>query len=234
MAGFGATTDPWSFVETGINLVSTSPSPRTGSAAQAGDSRGDVLDETIYDTGTTDEATYEVCPGKTVEFYDTSDTAHEYDFRLGKVIDSKVITSIAVNRSSTEIMQVVIGGENCPSADSAVAKFIPVFPTGFLAGGKNAVAAGISVTAGRVITSSVTNSAQVSKGLDSGGAQACKDIYAGRAESTNELVSSDTAPAATADTANGWALTPGQTSGESNTGYPTASIGSFQNLTRDT
>ncbi len=225
MAGFGATNDPWSFAETGINLVSVGNDARTGSAAQCVDSNGDVVEETVYDTGASYEATYEVCPGKTAVFFDTST-----DFRLGKVLSSKVITSIAVNRSNTDRLSITIGGENCPTADSNMPKFVPVFPSGYLVGGFGALAAGVTVSAGKVISSSVTNTVQVSKGLDSGGAQVCKNVYAGRAEATNELQSCDTAPAAAADT--GWTLAPGAAVGESNTGYPTKTVAVFQNLER--
>ena len=235
MAGFGVATDPWAFADTYINLISSTPGAKTGSAAQCPDSNGDVIDETEYDTGATHEAEYEVLPGGSASFKDTS-----VDFRLGKVISSKVITGIVVSRNNTGgRLNVKISGENCPQADSAVAKFTPVFAdttatAAYLTGGLNALVMGIVVSAGRVVASTVTASVQVAKGLDSGGAQVFKGVYNGRMEASNDLVSSDTAPAAAADTTNSWVLTASNSKGETNTGYPTATISAYRNMTRDT
>ncbi len=233
MAGFGAVTDPWGFAETGINLLS-SGSSQQGSNAQCPDSLGNVIEETVYDTGSAPTATYLVCAGKTATFYDSSDTSSIIDFRLGKVISNNAITGIVATRSNTDELQLTISGENSPLGDTALAKFTPVFPSGYLAGGKAALEAGIVSSAGRVISSSVTGSLSVSKGLDSQGAQACKSTYAGRMEANNEFMSCDTLPAAVADTANGWALNPSTGAAEINTGYPTATFDAFQNLAQDT
>jgi len=227
MAGFGATIDHWSFADTNIHLVSSS-NPVSGSNAQSEDSTGDVLCETVYDTGTAPSSTYRVCKGGTAVFYDTA-----VDFRLGTVISGKVITSIAANRNNKSELEITISGENMVGDTASLSTYTPVFPTGYLAGGKNAIEAGIVSSAGRCISSSVTNSVQVAKGLDSLGNQACKEIYAGRAEATNELQSCDTAPAWVADTTNGWALLPNKSPSEDNTSYNSASGGAFQNILAD-
>jgi hypothetical protein len=229
MAGFGASTDPWSFADTNIHLTGYSSSGQ-GSSAQALDSRGNILDETTYDTGAEVSATYSVCAGSSAVIYDT---ATSVDFRLGKVISGNVITSIEAARSNTNNIEITISGENTSEADSDMAKFTPTFPTGYLAGGKGALAAGIVVSAGRVISSSVSASCSVAKSLDSDGAQACKAVYGGRMESNNELMSSDTVPAAVADTANGWTLNASPSHAESNTAYPTATYGAYANLAQD-
>jgi len=226
MANFGATTDPWSFADTTIHLVSYS-NPISGSNAQSEDSMGTVLCETVFDTGTGPSATYRVCKGRTAVFFDTVT-----DFRLGKVISSKVITSIACARSNKEELEITIAGENMVGDSGAVVT--PVFPTGYLAGGKNAIQAGIVGSAGRCISSSVTNTIQVAKGLDSLGNQVCKEVYGARAEATNEFQSCDTDPAWVADTANGWALLPNKSQNEDNSSYPSATGGAFQNLALDT
>lgn len=232
MAGFGATTDVWSFAETGISLQGNGSSQQ-GSTGQAVDSYGNIVEETPYDSGATYNANYKVCAGKTVTFYDTTTAV---DFRLGKVISGKVITSIEVTRSNTDVMEIAISGENCPAADSAVAKFTPLFPADtsapYLAGGKHAIEAGIGVTAGRVVSSSCTASVSVSKALDSQGAQICKAVYAGRMDASNELMSSDTAPAAAAADST-WTLAKTVSTAETNTGYPTATYEAYKHLAQD-
>lgn len=241
-AVFGIISDPWSFAAQDtalvkrIHPVNKADGQRTGSAAQCQDSRGDVIDEDVYDTGTTLEMTYEVDPGYTAIIKDTS-----HDFRLGKVISGRVITSIKADRSNTDRLKITIGGENCPQGDSLVAKFTPIWPdTAYLTGGKDAKAAGITITKGKVISSSCANTVQVAKGLDSVGKQTFKDVYAGRAEMSNELMSCDDAPAATVNAAGSTDTTvvlqllPAKTGAETNTGYPTLTVGSFGNLVRDT
>ena len=230
MSGFGAVTDPWSFTETGINLLSSGLAQQ-GSNAQSVDSRGNVDEETVYDIGGAPTATYGVCAGITPTLYDT---ATSKDFRLGKVISNNVITNIVVTRSNTAQLQITISGENSPLVDSLVAKFIPVLPSGYLVGGKGSKDAGIVKSAGKVISSSVTGSVSVSKGMDSQGDQVCKAVYAGRMEANNEMMSCDTYPAAVADTVNGWALNPSTGTAQVNTGYPTATYDAFQNLAQDT
>ena len=227
MSAFGASTDHWAYAETGINLISSSNST-SGSNATAEDSNGNVVCETVFDTGATYQSVYEVCKGKTVKFYDTATST---DFRIGKVISGKVITGISVARNNKNRLNITIDGENCPSADSLVSKFTPIFPSGYLAGGKGAVAAGITVTAGKCISSSINVTAQVVKGLDSQGDQVCKEVYAGREEGGNELMTCDTAAAATVDT--GWTLAPSGGLQESSGGYPTKTVDVFRNLAQD-
>jgi|TARA_Y100000310_G_C20664441_1_gene806658 hypothetical protein len=222
MANFGATTDPWSFADTTIHLVSYT-NPTSGSNAQSEDSQGTVLCETVFDTGTSPSATYRVCKGGTASFT---------GFELGKVISSKIITSITASRSNKEELEITIAGENMVGDSGAVVT--PVFPTGYLAGGKNAIEAGVVSSAGRVISSSVTNTIQVAKGLDSLGNQVCKEVYGARAETTNEFTTCDTDPAWVADTANSWALQPNNSPSEDNSSYPSATGGAFQNLALDT
>jgi hypothetical protein len=231
MAGFGAKTDPWGFADTKVNLTGYSASGQ-GSSAQCQDSLGNIVEETTYDTGQEVSATYSVCAGHSAVLFD-SDTAAPVDFRLGKVISGNVITSIEVARSNTSNIEITISGENTSEADSDMAKFTPAFPSGYLAGGKGAIAAGIVISAGKVISSSVSASCSVAKSLDSDGAQACKAIYAGRLESNNELMSCDTIPAAVADTANGWTLNSAPSLAESNTAYPTGTFGAYANLDQD-
>jgi hypothetical protein len=231
MPGFGANTDTLAFAETGIHLISVAPS-KQGSAAQCPDSNGNVVEETVFDTGTGYVHRYEVDQGKTALIYDT--TAAK-DFRLGKVIGGKVITGINAIRSNTEKLAIELTSENTSQTDTQVEKFTPSYPANFLAGGKGALAAGIVISAGKVISSSINSNVQVSKGLDSNGDQVTKEVYAGRMEASNELMSNDTDPVAVADTANGWALSPGGSGpGETNTGYPTRTSEAFQNLAQDT
>jgi len=224
-AGFGATTDVWSFADTNVILQASQPAMKTGSLAQAEDSKGSVTEETSYDTGSTASATYRVNKGGTVSFSAVM---------LGKVVAGKVVTSIDVSRSNKDDLQVVIAGENCPSADSMVEKVTPVFDSAFLAGGKNAVAAGIVISKGKVISSSIKCSVQVVKGLSALGAQVIKDVYKGRMEATNEVQSCDTAPAAVADTANGWHLAPAGGASQTNTAYGTTTFEAYKNLALDT
>ena len=217
--GFGASTDHWGFAGTGINLIS-STNPQSGSNAQSEDSNGDVPCETVFDTGLAPSATYEVCQGTTASF-----ASH----KLGQVISSQVITSIAATRNNKSRLQIVISGENMEGDSGAT--YTPVFPASYLVGGKGALEAGISLSAGRVISSSVTNTVQIVKGLDSLGNQACKEVYAGRAESTNEMQSCDTAPAFSA--AASWTLMPNKTPNEDNSSYGSTTGGAFQNILAD-
>jgi hypothetical protein len=244
-AVFGISSDPWAFAAQDtatskrIHPLNVADGQQTGSAAQCMDSQGDVISETVYDTGSTKEVTYEVDPGFTPSFYDT---VNSIDFRLGRVVTGRVITSVKVDRNNSgRRVQIVITGENCPQTDTQVAKYTPVWPdSAYLTGGQDSRLAGITITKGKVISSSVTNTVQVAKGLDSVGKQVFKGVSAGRCEMSNELMSCTDAPAATVD-ADGSTdttvvlkLMPSKTAAESNTGYPTLTVGVFGNLVRDT
>jgi hypothetical protein len=219
---FGATTDHFGMTDTGVNLIS-SDNGKSGSIADCLDSEGDIVAQKPYDTGNTYEETLEVCQGKSATLKP-----------LGTVVSSKVITSIKGDRSGTSRLKLTVGGENCPSADSVVRKFTVDVDSAVLAGGKGGLGIGIIVSKGRVISSSFSATAEVAKGLDSQGRQVCKDVYGAKIEASNELQSCDTAPAAIADTANGWILAPsGGGPKQVNTGYPTTTFNVIKKLAQD-
>lgn len=229
MGSFGVKTDIWGFATAGIESINSSAAPQSAQG-QCLDSHGNVTAETVYDTGKSPTQRYRVCKGTTALIFDT---ATAIDFRLGKVINGNAITSIVAEPSNSKDFEIEIGGENSPLPDSQVAKFTPLYPPGYLAGGKNARLAGAVQTVGSVLSSSINASVTVSKGLDSQGNQSCKEVSAGRMEATNELTTCDTAIAVVADTANGWTGKPTGDPSQEQTGYPTLTFEAFQNLAED-
>ena len=225
MSGYGANTDYWGFADTNTKLQGSTKNP-TISEAQCEDSNGDVASSTMYDSTADISATYKSCSDTAFVFYDTTKAA---DFRLGKVIDGYVITSIAPDTNNKERPGLVISGVKCSAADSVVAKYDPSDLE--IAGVRKATAIGFTPdTATNLLSSSVTGTVQVARVLDSQGAEACCDVYGGRIEATNELVGCTGDPGGAADT--GWTLSGGPSEDEGNTQYVGGSVSLFKNLAK--
>jgi len=221
--GFGVSTDPFSFTDTYVEIQSRSVSPE-GSEAQCEDSNGDIIESTIHGEFSPVEATYKVCRTGTFDSV----------VKIGAVKGSYVITSIAATRNNKDALSVtVMGTPKSIFGDTAtIPTYTPVWPAGYLAGGLGALEAGVSVSAGRVISSSITFAADNVKVADSLGDIACVGLFGGRMEATNELQSCDTEPAATADT--GWTEAAGSGAlSEGNTDYVTKTVSAFRNITQD-
>jgi len=223
---FGVDTDIWGFGDTNVKIQSTTPKDSSASEAQCEDSNGDVSESTMHDSQSSVSATYQSCSDTAFVFYDTTTVV---DFRLGKVIGGKVITSIETGTDSKSRPTVTISGESCSSADSEVAKYDPSDIA--VAGTRKATAIGATVDSNSKLTSS-SGSASVStaKVLDSDGNEACKDVYGGRIEASNDFSGCGGAPGASADT--GWTKSAGASENQENTGYATGSISVFKNLTK--
>lgn len=220
---FGVTSDPFSYTDTYVEIQSRNVNPE-GSEAQCEDSRGDIVESTIYGEFSPVEATYKVC--RTGSF----DSAT----KIGDVKGSYVITSIAATRNNKDALSVtVMGVPTSIFGDTAtIPTYTPVWPTGYMAGGLGSLEAGISLSAGRSISSSITFAAENVKVPDSVGDFKCVGLFAGRMEATNEVQSCDTEPAASA--ASGWTLAAGNGAiADGNTEYQTATFGAFRNIIQD-
>jgi len=220
---YGVTADPFSFTDTSVEIQSRNLNPE-GSEAQCEDSRGDIIESTIYGEFSPVEATYKVCRGGSFDSVT----------KIGAVKGSYVITSIAATRNNKDALSVTVTG--IPTAifgDTAtIPTYTPVWPAGYMAGGLGSLEAGISLSAGRSISSSITFAADNVKVADSLGDISCVGLFAGRMEATNEAQSCDTEPAAAADT--GWTLAPGSGAiADGNKEYQTATFGAFRNIIQD-
>jgi len=222
---FGADTDFWSFADTNIIVQGSTQSP-VKSEAQAVDSVGDATNATMYDCYTEVSVTYRSCSDTALVFYDAG-----IDFRLGKVISSNVITSIAVSTEPTGRPEIVISGRSCPVGDTAVTKYAPSDLE--IAGTRKATPIGVTADTGSKVTgASGTASVDVAVVLSNVGQTSCLDVYGGRVEASNDIVGATADPSAAADT--GWTIGGGPSEDKENTGYGTGSISVFKNLTKDT
>lgn len=228
---FGITSDIWSFSDTslGISLQGVESTPKSATEAQALDSVGDVVAETLHDTtyGQAVSATYK-CPlsASTIDFYDTTTSK---DFRLGKVIGGYVITNISASTSNgTDPVEITIAGQKTVSADTTIAKYDPGFT---LVGGPGAQKCGFTVDASsRLNSTSITASVDVGRSMDSNGEELSTHVTKGRLEGSHTVVGVTGAPEGTADT--GFLLLNGPSNTESNTGYESGTATVFKNLTR--
>jgi len=219
---FGADTDYWGFADTNIKLQSSSKTP-SKSEAQCVDSNGDVSASTLYDTYDEFSCVYRSCGDTALVFYDT---ASAVDFRLGKVISNKVITSISVSTDNTSRPEITIAGRDCATADGAVRYFAPTDLE--IAGARTATPIGASAdTVSKVTGSNATASANVAVTLDSNGAESCLDLHGGRVEATVDVVGCTGDAGVSADT--GWSDM-GAGLNKENTAYSTGSISVFKNL----
>ena len=223
---FGVDTDPWGFADTHRKIQSATPNDSSATEAQCEDSNGDVNESTMHDTQNSITATYKSCHDTAFVFYDTT---AGIDFRLGKVINGKVITGIEVTTSNKERPSCTISGESTVSADTAVAKYDPSDLE--ISGERKATKIGATVDTNSKLTgSSASASVSVTKELDSDGNEGCKDVYGGRVEATNDFMGCGGAPGASADT--GWTKNAGPSKVQENTSYESGSIVVFKNLTK--
>ena len=225
---YGADTDLWGRADTMWELQSSSESPGK-SEAQCVDSNGDIEASTLYDTVTEISCSYKMKINGSAIFYDT---ATSVDFRLGKVINSYVITGITMGTNNTDFTDLTISGRSCPSADSVVSKYQPTDSLVTIA--RKAQFIGVSDTSGvtRCTGSSYTASVSVATCMDSVGTTAALDVYGGREEATNSLVGCTGDPIVVADT--GWTLSSGPSNAKENTAYGTGDVTVFKNIARDT
>jgi hypothetical protein len=219
----GIRTSEFGALFTGELIQSRAFSP-TGSSAQSEDSKGDVLCEAVFGEYTPLEETFKFCRGSSM---DTS-------VKLGQVEGNYVIKKITATRNNKDALTVAVLGIPVGSVgDTAtLPQYTIPWPTGYSAGGNGAVAAGFTVSAGRVISSSLTAEIKDNPVADSKGDIACMGFFGGRVESNNEVQSCDTAPAAavTGD----WTASPGSGAAkEGNTEYETKTFQAFINIVRD-
>jgi len=219
----GVNTSVFGALFTGELIQSHNLNPE-GSSSKGEDSLGDVLCEEVYGEYSPIEETFKFCRG----------SSFDSTVKLGQVESSYVISRIVLGRTNKDILTATVTG--MPSSIVGDTATLPTYtipwPSGYSAGGAGAIAAGITVSAGRLISSSVTASVENTMGLDSNGDPACVNFYAGRLEATNEIQSCDTQPAASV--AASWTLAPGAGAlAETNTDYETGTWGAFRNIVRD-
>jgi hypothetical protein len=216
---YGPGSDLFGFAAAGIELQSTSISPQ-GSEAQAADENGDIQESTVYGAWSTASQTYKVGGGTTATLPN-----------IGSKPTAHYITKIEVKRSNNDVLTITIEGVSEAFVTSTPKEYDvgAVMPTGYLVGGKGAVLAGITLSAGKVISSSISCGVSLTPPmLSAAGAVVDMDIFGGRMDATNECQSATVITPA-ADT--GWALAPGTGSAaDSNTSYSTQTVTAFRNV----
>jgi len=225
---FGATTDHFGIADTNWKLQSSDKSP-ISSNANAQDSNGDNVCETVFDTAYSYTATYGFCgtgdtSGNVVwpTLYAGSDTAN-----------AKLRTGYSVATSNTARPTLTVNGEDAfGTSNSTYTVAPPTIPAAKLATAMGFVADTASVT--RVNSSSWNFTTQTAYVQDSQGQRCQADVYQGRIEASGELTSCTSTATAIADTANGYTLSGPVGSSETNTAYGTATVNVFKNVLADT
>jgi hypothetical protein len=219
---------------TGISLQSVSDPTMEASEAQAEDSNGDVVAETLYDTdaGHSVSCEYKCYKNLLLSTSDTSGgTATGLSLIVGTVVNGYVITGFDISTGNKEFPGITVNAQKTNASDSDVAKYT-VDQTFY--GRKQAQAFGFAVdTNSRLIGSTLTVSGDIGdRVLDSTGSELALDLNTGRMEGSHDIQGVTGAPGGAADT--GWSLLNGPSEDESNTEYASGSATVFQNLTQDT
>lgn len=230
---YGVTTDYFGLADTIHQIQSSAKNPATGGNAQATDSNGDVQCEKVFGNYDVFEASYRLVDH-------TQDTSGyvarnlDTDVQIGQIfaIDTAtnaIVTGVEVTTSPTEHPMMSITAEQYFGETTGQ----PTYASGATvlcirrAQGFGIVAGGSS----RVTSGTLSLSGQSEAVTDSQGDRVQTTVYQGRADATADLTICTGTPTAVADTANGYALNAGVSSAQENTGYGTASIAVFKNLT---
>lgn len=222
---FGANTDHWAFADTNHVLQSSSKPPQKSNAT-ALDSEGDVVAETVYDTGAGYECVYRHA-GAAAWALD-GDTVAPH-IRIGAIVSSnKIITGITAATSNTERPLVTVTGEDFVGDTASQLQYATGIsvPTGKIAGGMGALSPD---TNSRIVSSTMTATGQVAKAQDSDGTTVTVDVYQGRVEVSAELQSATSTAGGSADT--GFTADGPVASSEENTGYGNSTLTVFKNIT---
>jgi hypothetical protein len=207
---------------TGIELQKIDHSPE-GQEAQAKDANGDVVASTVYGLWERVTHTYKVHNGTTVTAGDLGSVAGTLYY----------LTKFKADRSNDNTLTITAEGvlSSLFAAAPQLYAINALFPAGYLTGGRGALAAGITVSAGAVISGSVEASATLMDPLlSAAGAVVDLDLFAGRMTATNECQAATGVPAATA--AASWQLEPGSGSqSDDNASYGTKTFTAFRNIT---
>jgi len=213
----GVSADPYGFADTNIKIISNSLGEST-SQAQATNELGDITCESVFDTTTERTCVYQT----------TTDGALSFtSVKPGTVISGEVIKGISVETSSGSRPTISITGKSTKGISGSFKTY--EFDIG-LTGKLGAQAIGIEATTGNVNSSSASIQVQESQVDDEEGNEARRDIYAGRIEVSNDLVSCSGLPAWTVDTDY---TQSGKDENFENKDYPTASVSLFQNIFAD-
>ena len=225
---FGATTDHFNIADTNWHLLTSGKSP-VSSAANAQDSTGDNVCETVFDTAFSYTATYAPCGTG-----DTSGNVEWPTLYLGNDTTSAILrTGYSVATSNTARPVLTVNGETAFGTSNATYTLAP--PT--ISIGKVASAMGFvpdTATVTRVTGSTWGITGQTAYVQDSQGQRCQSDVYGARVEASGELVSCTATATAIADTTNGYAVTGPVGNAETNTGYGTGSVAVYKNITADT
>jgi hypothetical protein len=218
----GANTDHWSLADTNHKLMTSSKTPQKQNA-QAVDSEGDVVAETVFDTRYTYEAQYRHVGTAAWALDSVVNPA-----KLGQIVASnKIITGITIATTNTERPTVTVTGEDY-AGDTATQQVYATglsVPTGKIASGLGAITPDAN---SRIVSSTANCTAQVASAQDSEGTTVTVDVYAGRVEVSAELQSATAVAGATADT--GYTADGGTGSNEENTGYGGSTFAVFKNI----
>ena len=225
---FGAT-DYHSLADTKTELQT---GERQASATRTNfmDSLGDIACETVSGELLTWVNGYRLIGGDTcaISTYIKGGTITAIDTNT-----NAVCTQIELETSNTARPLLTVTSEQFFGTDTTnQATFTPPF-TG-IARNKTAQAIGFTLTGSTKLTGSrATLTCQIEHVKDSVGDYAATDVYGAVAEVTGDLAICTGTPAATADTANGWALAQDVALSSSNEAYGTGTINVFKNIARD-
>ena len=225
---YGANTDKFGISDTNWKLLSYSADP-ISSNANAQDSNGDNVCETVFDTAYSYSAEYQFCGAG-----DTSGNVTWPTIVLGNdTTNSVLVTGATISTSNTERPRLSMSGEDPFGASTnAYTLTLPTVPAAKKATAMGFVPDTTSVT--RVNSSSWTATAQTSYVQDSDGQRCLADVYQARIEASGDLVSCTSTATAIADTANGYTLSGPVGKSESNTSYGSSTVNVFKNLLADT
>lgn len=215
---YGPGTDLLGLAGVGIELQSVSTAP-TGAEAQCADENGDILDAEVYGTYARVTCRYKVRSGVTVTVPS-----------LGAAGGSYYLTKFGAKTSNNDQLEITAEGILSTLFEVAPKVYDISSAFGTLTGGKGAVLFGITLSAGKQISSSCEAQVNIAGPLlDATGAVVDMDIYGCRVTASNECQAATGVPAAAA--AVGWTLEAGSGSEtDDNVSYGTKTFTAFQHV----
>jgi len=224
---FGVTTDKFGIADTNWKPLNLSSEP-ISSQANAQDSFGDNVCESVFDTAYSYSQEYQYCGA--------GDTLGNIVFPTlvigNDTTNAVLVTGVTLATSNTERPRMTLAGED--AFGTSTNQYTLTMPT--VSGSKKAQALGFvadTTTVTRVNSSTWAATAQTSYVQDSDGQRVLADVYGARIEASGELVSCTGIATAAADTANGYALSGPVAKSQENTGYGSSTVNVFKNLTAD-
>ena len=208
---------------TGIELQKLSHAP-VGQEAQAENAAGDILASKIFGAWEQVTEEYKVRTGTAVTAPDLGSVPATSSYRIVK---------FTATRSNKETLLISATGILSSLFAAAPGQYAinALFPAGYLTGGKGALAAGVTVTDGAVISGSIDCSITPTDPMltAAGVVDDIAGARAGRLDATNECQGSSAVP--TASAAASWQLAAGSgATSADNQSYGTATFSAFRNV----